>query len=157
VSVAQDVLVIGYGNPLRGDDGAGWHAAELLAEDDRAAGARVLALHQLTPELAEDVSQARLLVLVDASEKPGVAGAVSSHELFREPVSGSVFSHHVDPARLLQLANTLFGQAPPAVQVSIKVADTDAGTELSAPVGAAMSELVDTVIEVINQHRPASA
>jgi hydrogenase maturation protease len=157
VSVAQDVLVIGYGNPLRGDDGAGWHAAELLAEDDRAAGARVLALHQLTPELAEDVSQARLLVLVDASEKPGVAGAVSSHELLREPVSGSVFSHHVDPARLLQLANTLFGQAPPAVQVSIKVADTDAGTELSAPVGAAMSELVDTVIEVINQHRPASA
>ena len=139
MSVAQDVLVIGYGNPLRGDDGAGWRAAELLAEDHRAAGARVLALHQLMPELAEDVSQAGLLVLVDASEEPGTAGDVSSHGFRREPVSGSVFSHHVDPARLLQLATSLFGQAPPAVQVSIKVADTQPGTELSAPVGAAMA------------------
>ena len=26
------VLIIGYGNPLRGDDGFGWHAAERLRE-----------------------------------------------------------------------------------------------------------------------------
>ena len=29
------VLVIGYGNPLRSDDGVGWHAASLLATDAR--------------------------------------------------------------------------------------------------------------------------
>ena len=66
--LAEDVLVIGYGNPLRGDDGAGWKAAELLAEDPRLAGAVVLARHQLTPELADDVSRASLVVLVDASQ-----------------------------------------------------------------------------------------
>ena len=27
-----DTLIIGYGNPLRGDDGAGYIAAELLRE-----------------------------------------------------------------------------------------------------------------------------
>ncbi|MGA3352687.1 MAG: hydrogenase maturation protease [Acidimicrobiales bacterium] len=157
MSVAEEVLVIGYGNPLRGDDGAGWRGAELLAEDHRAAGARVLALHQLTPELAEDVSQAGLVVLIDASEEPGPAGAVSSQALAHDPVSGSVLSHHVDPARLLQLATALFGQVPPAVQVTITAADVEPGTELSAPVGAAMPELVDRVIDVINQHRQASA
>ena len=30
---AAGVLVVGYGNSLRGDDGVGWHAARLLAAD----------------------------------------------------------------------------------------------------------------------------
>jgi hydrogenase maturation protease len=157
VSLANDVLVIGYGSPLRGDDGAGWRAAELLAEDPRAAGARVLACHQLTPELAEDVSRASLVVLVDASEEPGTAGSVSTRSLSAGPQSDSVFSHHVDPARLLELSASLFGHSPPAVQVSIRVADLDPGTELSAPVGAAMPALVDAVIGAIEQHRRRSA
>ena len=29
------ILVIGYGNVLRSDDGIGWHVAERLAEDPR--------------------------------------------------------------------------------------------------------------------------
>ena len=157
MSLADDVLVIGYGNPLRSDDGAGWRAAEMLSEDPRTAGAVVLACHQLTPELAEDISRARLLVLIDASEEPGTAGTVSSCPLGQQPSSGAVFSHHVDPARLLQLASELYGQSPPAVQVSIRVADLGPGTDLSAPVEAAMPALIDTVIDVINQYDHASA
>jgi hydrogenase maturation protease len=153
VSATGDVLVIGYGNPLRGDDGAGWRAAELLEDDPRAAGARVLARHQLTPELAEDVGRAGLLVLVDASTEPGPAGSVSSRPLPGTPASQSVFSHHVDPVRLLQLAEALFGHAPAAVQVSVRAADLEVGTDLSAPVAAAMPVLVDAVIEAIDQHR----
>ena len=61
------VLVVGYGNPLRSDDGIGWHAARLLATDPRLDRARVLTRHQLAPELAEDVSRASLVVLVDAA------------------------------------------------------------------------------------------
>ena len=116
MSPGQDVLVIGFGNPLRGDDGAGWRVAELLCDDPRAAGARVLARHQLTPELAEDVAKARLLVLVDASAEPNRAGEISSSPLQSRPRSGALYSHHVDPAGLLELATALYGQAPPAPQ-----------------------------------------
>ena len=70
------VLVVGYGNPLRSDDGVGWRAAQLLATDPRLAGARVLARHQLVPELALDVSRAPLVVLVDAAAD-GDPGSVS--------------------------------------------------------------------------------
>ena len=35
----RGVLVVGYGNSLRGDDGLGWHAALRLAADPRLAGA----------------------------------------------------------------------------------------------------------------------
>ncbi|MGD0875987.1 MAG: hydrogenase maturation protease [Acidimicrobiales bacterium] len=157
MSVAGNVLIICYGNPIRGDDGAGWRAAELLADDPRAVGAQVLARHQLTPELAEDVSRASLLVLVDASEEPGVAGSVSVYPVPDSPKAGSAFSHHVDPTHLLQLAATLFGQSPRAVQVSIRVADIDPGTALSAPVEAGMPMLVDAVIDLINQHRQRCA
>ena len=52
------VLVIGYGNALRTDDGFGWHAAGRLAADPRLDGAEILQLHQLTPELALDISRA---------------------------------------------------------------------------------------------------
>ena len=70
------VLVVGYGNSLRGDDGIGWHAAGLLVTDPRLAGARVLAQHQLVPELAADISQASLVVLVDAAAE-GHPGSLS--------------------------------------------------------------------------------
>ena len=65
-----DVLVIGYGNTLRTDDGVGRLAAERLADDPRLDGVRVIGRHQLTPELALDVSQAALVVFVDASQSP---------------------------------------------------------------------------------------
>ena len=71
------VLVVGYGNPLCGDDGVGWHAAGLLASDPRLDGVRVVTHHQLAPELATDVSRASLVVLVDASTDgdPGRSGS----------------------------------------------------------------------------------
>jgi hydrogenase maturation protease len=44
-------LLIGYGNPLRGDDGLGWQVADQVARDaDKSI--KVVATHQLTPELA---------------------------------------------------------------------------------------------------------
>ena len=107
--------------------------------------------------LAEDVSRVGLLVLVDASKEPGTTGSVSTRGLEADPVSDAVFSHHVDPARLLKLSSTLFGQSPRAVQVSIKVTDLEVGTDLSGPIRDAMPDLVDAVIGAIEQHRLQNA
>jgi hypothetical protein len=61
-----DVLVVGYGSDLRGDDAAGRHAADAVA--GRALpGVRVLSLPQLLPEVADDLSRADLAIFVDAS------------------------------------------------------------------------------------------
>jgi hydrogenase maturation protease len=61
-------LIIGYGNPLRGDDDVGWEAASRLAAALPSEAVHILAVHQLTPELAEAVSEADLLIFVDASD-----------------------------------------------------------------------------------------
>ena len=67
-AVTHGALIIGYGNVLRSDDGIGWHVAEHLAADARFDGVTVLQRHQLTPELALDVSRADLVALVDATQ-----------------------------------------------------------------------------------------
>ncbi len=60
--MTRKALIIGYGNVLRSDDGIGWHVAERLAADARFDDVTILQRHQLTPELALDVSRDRLEV-----------------------------------------------------------------------------------------------
>jgi hydrogenase maturation protease len=109
-------LVVGYGNPLRGDDGIGWHAAAALAAAPRPADTDVLTRHQLTPELAEDVANARLAVLVDAGlgDPPG---QVTVREV--APGGGPSWSHHLRPEDVVGLARAVFGAAPPVVLVTV--------------------------------------
>ena len=84
---ADGVLVVGYGNPLRGDDGVGWRVAERLAADQRLDGAAVLQRHQLTPELALDISAVSLVVFIDAS-RDLPPGSVDVGRVERTDVAG---------------------------------------------------------------------
>ncbi len=61
------VVIIGYGNALRGDDGIGPLAARILAVQLADQPVTVIEAHQLAPEMAWIVSQAQLVVLIDAA------------------------------------------------------------------------------------------
>jgi hydrogenase maturation protease len=137
------VLVVGVGSELRGDDAAGRHVATTLRRIDPT-GVEVRSVQQLTPELAVELADRRLVIVVDA--------AVDVDEVtVRQvgPASGStgVMTHHLDPAALAGLA-ALFG-APPAslVAVSIPVHDLRLGTELSAETAEAADLAVVEVLE----------
>ena len=143
------VLIVGYGNPLRSDDGIGWHAARLLATDPRLDGARVLAQHQLAPELAEDVSQASLVVLLDAAE--GDPGSVSVRQIEPRPATPATWSHHLDPETLAGLAQTLYGAVPPIVLVSVAAATFAEDDGLSSTLQQALPGVVETVAGVVSQ------
>ena len=86
-------LIIGFGSPLRGDDAFGWQAAERLANLANSDSIRVLAEHQLTPEMAELVCEAELVIFVDASHQgePGTwkceEMAADSRWLVLSPIS----------------------------------------------------------------------
>ena len=134
-------LVICYGNPLRGDDGVGWRVADRLSGDPRMAGADVLCRHQLTPELAEDVSRAARVVLVDA-RRGGRPGAVETQPV--EPaVSPAAWSHVLSPPALAAMSASLFGDAPPMVVVTIAGASFAHGERLSPAVEAALGAATD--------------
>jgi len=104
----MNTLVIGYGNSLRGDDGAGPFIAERL-------GAGAIACHQLTPELAEFISQADRVIFVDAHA--GVpAGQIAIQPVQPRP---SAAIHRFDPETLLAWSQQLYGRAPEAILVGI--------------------------------------
>ena len=127
-------MIIGYGNPLRGDDGVGWRVIEAL-EGLVPEGAAV-AVHLLTPELAEPISRARCVIFVDAAVGD-LPGQMSCFPL--APAPGRPGSHETNPAGLLALAAELFGRCPPAHMVTIAGGSFDVGEELTAPVEAAVA------------------
>jgi hydrogenase maturation protease len=116
------ILVIGYGNTLRGDDGVGPAVAVAVAAK-QLPGVRVVTMAQLTPELAEPMARARAAVFIDA-RLDSAASPVSTVRLRPTDVSPPP-SHVADPRSLLALAQALFGQAPDAWLVT--VAGTDFG------------------------------
>lgn len=140
-------LIIAYGNPLRGDDGLGWHAARLLADIAPAHDAEVVVCQQLTPELAPQVSETQMVVFVDAAGE-GPAGRLEGRRV--EPQAGeAVFAHHVSPESLLGMARTLYGRAPRAFVVSVVGETFECGEELSPAVRAVLPALVKRVEELL--------
>jgi len=148
------VLVVGYGSFLRSDDGIGWHAAGLLAADPRLAGTRVLARHQLVPELAADVSRASLVVLVDAAAE-GDPGSLSVRRVQPRPPTPATWSHHLDPETLAGLAEALYGLVPPIVLVSVAAGSLAEGDRLSAALERALPQVVEVVADVVTGHHRA--
>jgi hydrogenase maturation protease len=159
------VLVIGYGNALRTDDGVGWHAARLLAGDPRLAGVVVVAEHQLVPELAFDLSLASLVILLDASTEtpagtvtvrsmapPGKATSDGHTRPDGPVVSPGTSSHHVGPEVLLTLARELYGRAPKAVVVSVGVTEMGLGERLTPDVEAVLPAVADIVARLVAEH-----
>ncbi len=137
-------LLIGYGNPLRGDDGIGQVVAEALAAEADLARVQVLSCLQLAPELAESLARSVFAVFVDAAaDQP--AGSVHLSVLQAAGLPHSPLGHHLEPRNLLALAKTLYGSAPPAVLVAVGAAQMGVGEGLSPVLAAALPEVVATV------------
>lgn len=137
---AGKVLILGYGNPLRADDGFGWYAARRLAETISDPGVEIRALPQLTPELAEPISQADEVIFIDASRE-GIPG-----ELVEKPVdaaSSGAFTHHLTPETLLALARQLYGRIPPARLFSVAAESFEFREGLSESAESALAQLLN--------------
>jgi len=138
------VLIIGYGNPLRSDDGFGWHASRLIAQALSGQDAEVITCHQLTPELAEPLSRSSSAVFIDADAQ-GTPG-----EIHRRPVpsripDSSTFTHSCTPSGLLASAERLYGHRPPAVVITVSAQSLAFGDTLSPVVSAALQQVVGEV------------
>jgi hydrogenase maturation protease len=147
------VLIIGYGNPLRQDDGFGWQAAQQCVSVLPPAQAKVIACHQLTPELAEIISRASLVIFLDAdTEQP--PGRLSCRWIVAEPSVPAAFSHRVTPQSLLACAQALYGSHPAAVMLSISGASFGYSEALSPAVNAAMPEVLERVRALVATVEP---
>jgi hydrogenase maturation protease len=135
-SIPRRLLVLGYGNTLRGDDGVGPKVAEDLAALNLP-GVQAIAAPLLTPELAEPVANSGFVAFVDAALD---AGSEVELRPLKPAASSQLMAHAADPPTLLALARDLFGRAPDACCLAIPVENIGIGEGLSplARRGAAM-------------------
>ncbi len=148
------LLVIGYGNPLRCDDGVGPKVAEAV-EALQLPGVHTLVCQQLSPEHAEPISRARVVVFVDAIVNTGDKWQVTSDGKTWQATSGEkscrpppdtchvqlrklepgessqLMAHAADPRTMLALARDVFGHAPEAWWLTIPAMKLGFGTDFS--------------------------
>lgn len=130
------LIVIGLGNAFRGDDAAGLAVARALGDDPR------VLVHEGEPiDLLERWEGAGEVIVVDAARSGAAPGTVHRLDGLAAPAGLGGSTHAFGLAATLELARAL-GRAPERVTVyAIEGEDFGAGTELSAPVRAAVDEL----------------
>jgi hydrogenase maturation protease len=155
----EKIMVIGYGNPLRGDDGLGWHAAQQLDRSIHIENVEIISCHQLTPEMAEPVSKADFVIFIDArwGDVPGkiccrpVEVGLSSHTDSKH----TTLSHYFDPPTLIALAQGLYGRRPEAFVLSVSSQAFGYVEGLSPSIQAALPMLLGRVGELIDKREEA--
>lgn len=141
------IVVIGYGNTLRGDDGAGQQVANLVQQWDLPQ-VRSYPVHQLTPELAAEIATAQMAIFVDAYSE---SSTVQVHPLTDEVVeTTNRLGHTSNPRSLLNLAKTLYGAAPAAWWVLIPAINFDFGEQFSPTTEAGIAVALEKIKQLIS-------
>jgi hydrogenase maturation protease len=137
-------LIIGYGNPLRSDDGFGWQMGHMLASELAGQDVEVITCHQLTPELAERLSQASRAIFIDAAAD-GQPGAINHRTVRPQAGGSSTFTHDYTPSGLLASAQQLYGHCPRAIIITVSAQSFAFGESLTPVVAAAQPKVLDQV------------
>ncbi|MCF7827826.1 MAG: hydrogenase maturation protease [Candidatus Marinimicrobia bacterium] len=142
------ILVIGYGNTLREDDGIGPRPAELLEErlcdsDD----VRILTVHQLLPEHAAEIAESEYVIFIDASET-GEPGDISGVDVSLSP-STLPMTHAPSPGLLLSMARDHFGARPRATLFTLTGSSFGFREGLSETVTSQIHQFIDEIFKFI--------
>jgi hydrogenase maturation protease len=152
-------LVLGFGNPLWGDDGAGIEAVNMLAENEIPDGVRVepagLPGFGLAAWLGEaSLSSLQRLVLVDAAhmgQAPGVWRRFTPEEVHLIARGGIVSLHEADLSSGLALSQALGLLPEDVLFYAVEPGSLEDGLGLSPEVQDALPEMVaEILLELLN-------
>jgi len=135
------VLVIGVGNPLRGDDGAGLRA---VARMPRIPGVEVLSHEGDGIDLLELWDGADAVVIVDTIASGAEPGAILAFDVSQEPMPSAArraAGHFVGVADAIEAARALRRLPRHVAVIGVEGAGFELGTGLSEPVLAALDGL----------------
>lgn len=137
----HSVIVFGYGNPGRQDDGLGPAAAEAIAQLAWA-GVTVHSNYQLNIEDADEAVKHEYAVFVDAAATGPEPYAVRQ----AAPAVQTAFSSHVmSPEGILAICRDYYGRVPHSIVVAIRGYDFEFGETLSPPARNNLSQAIEWV------------
>ena len=157
----KKLLILGYGNPDREDDGVAWHILRALviklgldapeSYEDEFTEFESINFDfqlQLTPEMAEDVAEYEYVCFIDAhtGNIPEPVRLIQVESEFQN----SPFTHHLTPQSLLSMCETIYGKKPDAVLLSVLGHRFLFSRELSEETAALVSQAVELVWDWMN-------
>lgn len=159
-NTSTKTVVLGLGNVLHGDDGAGAQVISRLRADPRTpADVSLVEGGTLGLELLPYVWDcARLIVIdaIDVGEPPGTLIRMAGDELNALPGNSNV--HQLGVSDLLVALRLLAEREPQIVLLGVQPGTTDWSSELSLPVAATIDFLVEATIRALQaQAEPEAA
>ena len=147
---AYEVLVVGCGNLLRGDDGVGPVLIRHLWDRGVPQGARLVDGGTAGMDVAFQMRGAAQVVIVDASATgaaPGTIYRVPGEELGELPPLEGLHTHAFRWDHAIAFARWALGDACPTdiTVFLIEAAGVDLGAELSQPAQTAMEQVIDLI------------
>lgn len=144
-ALSGSAAIIGIGNSLRNDDGAGPYVADRLLPGRSAI--HVLNAHDRPENFIKHILNLRVTkaLLIDAADFGGEAGEIRI--IPKSLIPDTAVSTHAIPLSLI--AGLLEAGNIEVVFAGIQKADTGFGETLSLPVLAAANELVDFINKLI--------
>ena len=113
----KKVLLLGFGNPARADDGLGPAVAERI-EKLNLPGITVDSDYQLTIEDSAAVAENDIVIFADASVN--CAEPFTFEPLLAADAAGSFSSHSVEPVEVMTLAENLFKSKAKAFMLCVR-------------------------------------
>ena len=151
-------VVIGIGNPLRGDDAAGVAVAERL-RPRVPVGVEVIACSEEPSRLMEAWDGADSVVLVDTVSSGDQPGTLHRFDAGEESVPARTFrssTHAIGIADTIELARAL-GRLPGRVRIyGVEAGGFATGAALTPAVESAVAALVHAVLSDLEEERCTS-
>jgi hydrogenase maturation protease len=153
-STVPDTLVVGLGNPLRGDDGIGVRVAQALMEGPLPAGVEVLDGGTQGLGLVSVLEGRRRAIVVDAADvgrAPGEFVRFTPDEVNLLGGDQRLSIHDAGLRDALLLARVLGVLPDQVVILGVQPANLDWDQDLSPAVQAALPRLVAAVLEELDK------
>ena len=154
----KKLLIIGYGNPDREDDGVAWHIQHALIQklglpapdsyEDEFPQVEQIDFSfylQLTPEMAEEIAAYEYICFLDAhtGNIPEEVRLIDVKSDFQR----SPFTHHLTPQSLISICETLYGRKPEAALLSVRGYQFLFSRQLSNETAALVPQAVELIWE----------
>lgn len=139
---AKRILIFGYGNPGRQDDGLGPALIDRL-ESRGMSGVVLDSAYQLSIEDAANIAEYDSVVFVDADLK--VAEPYAIHPV-RPAVNITFTSHQMGPESVMALCEQMYGKTPDCWMMGVRGYEFDFGEALTERAGKNLEEAFSFII-----------
>lgn len=140
--------IIGYGNPLRTDDGIGWVLAAELEKKFSLPDVEVQTSIQLGPEMSSRFREFQRIIFIDAAVK-GNPGDISVVNWIEGKKHEQASTHEFDIADLVRFSELYQSDLPELFLFTVSGSDFSIGDSLSAVVRDKLPNILKTLEKLV--------